>query len=174
MGKKKIQKKRKAVPKKDRRNMMTGIIIAAVISLIIAVIGLEWKFVKKYVPFFPRPLILIKYTKGDNHIAIQFMNDGTAPADYFTADIRSERGTFSIGKIFSDFELTVSGEGGSWTVISGKDILPEQKGVVNLVPNDEELHLEEPKIKSDSRYKFLDLQELTWGSEEKREDVVKK
>ena len=153
---------------------MIAIIITIVVTFVVAVMTLEWSEVKKYVPFFPRPLIRISYQIADNNISIVFENIGTAPATYFTADITAKKGVFSVKGTDSDFELITSGQGGSWTVISGKNILPQQKGVVTLIAKDADLSLNAPKLRSDSRCKFLGTLKMTWGPEESYEDYKRK
>ena len=72
------------------------------------------------------------------------------------------------------FDLDTSAKGGSWTVISGKDILPQQKGHVRLNVNNANLVLEAPKVKSDSRYEFAGSIELKIGPSETYEEYKKK
>ena len=65
----------------------------------------------------------VSYQEYDDRIFVSFENTGDAPVHYFTASITTSSGVFSVDEVVSDFELSTSGEGGSWTVISAKDIL---------------------------------------------------
>ena len=164
------KQRRRVESGKEGRNNMTGIIITAIITFVGTILLAEWNEVKKYVPFFPRPLIRISYQITENRIGIVFENIGSAPATYITADIKAENGHFSLKEIHSDFELITSGQGGSWTVISGKNILPQQKGFVTLVARDAGLTLNAPKVKSDSRCKFVGTLKMKWGPEENKKN----
>ena len=182
MSKKRVKRKRTKntkqrrtiEAKKEGRNKMIGIIITIIVTFIATIMAVEWKEVKKHIPFFPRPLIRISYQITGNSLSIVFENIGSAPATYITADIMAENGVFLMKKINSDFELVASGQGGSWTVISGKNILPQQKGIVNLIAQDADMTLKVPKVKSDSRCKFVGTLKMTWGPEESYEHYKKK
>ena len=156
-------------------------ILAVVIPVVILLITLGWPHIKKYVPFFPRPLLRISYQKQNNSaikcdalITILIENIGNAPAIYFTMDISGQNGVFSIKRVQGDFDISTSGQGGSWTIVSGKNILPQQKGYVNLAVDNINLNLEKPKVKSDSRHKFAGTVVITVGQEETYEEYKKK
>ena len=174
---KKRAKKKEAEKDTDQRQMIEprkeggSKMVVAIISIVITVLvtGLSWNKVKKYIPFFPRPLIRISYQINNNNIGIVFENIGSAPATYFTADITAKNGVFSINETYSDFELIASGQKGSvgsWTVISARNILPQQKGAVTLVARDAGLVLNVPRLRSDSRCKFVGTPKMKWGPAE--------
>ena len=114
------------------------------------------------------PLLRISYQKWEHEIIVVFENIGDAPANWFTADITSSE-PFSFGHSSADFDLNSSGRGssgvGTWTVISGKNILPQQKGMVIFKFDEGKPALSPPKVKSDSKYIFLELN-LSWGPTE--------
>jgi len=114
------------------------------------------------------PLLRISYQNWDREVIVVFENIGDAPANWFTADITSKDDPFSFGFSNADFDLHKSGGSGwgTWTVISGKNILPQQKGMVILKFDGGKAELNPPKIKSDSKYIFVNMN-LSWGPEEK-------
>ena len=62
--------------------------------------------------------------------------------------------------------MKTSGIGGSMTLISGENILPNQKGAVEIIFNQDCKELNPPKVKSDSRIKFLGTIGVSFGAEE--------
>ncbi|GAJ21256.1 unnamed protein product, partial [marine sediment metagenome] len=142
-----------------------GILITILLSIAIA----EWKEIKKYIPFLPQSLINITYfvqdksvLNPDTIITIAFENVGNARAVYLTALIRSK----DVGEWFrikdkkADFNISVSGISGSETTITCENVLPQQKGCVYLLVNNDDFILEEPKVKSNSRYRFLGTEKI--------------
>ncbi len=147
-------------------------IALSVIGVLVAVVTLivTWPELKKWLPIFPRPLIRISYQVQDDRVAVVFDNTGNAPAGYFTADIRSAGNTFSAVKASADFHLTVSGKGGTWTIVSGRDMLPQQKGMVLLSFPRGLPELKPPKVRSDARYRFVGTIEMSISPEQELED----
>ncbi|MBN2407495.1 MAG: hypothetical protein JXJ19_07340 [Elusimicrobia bacterium] len=112
-----------------------------------------------------RPFLRISYHEQETSVIILFENIGDTPANYFTADIRAEKGAFKVDRINANFELKASGESGNWTIISGKDILPLQRGSITLIKNKlfDEFILEPPVVKSDSEYEFAGTMKWKFG-----------
>lgn len=139
--------------------------VLTIIGIIIAFLGLLflWPETKKYIPFLPRPFIQISYQEQDNDISIMFENIGNAMANYITVEIKAKKGVFSIKEIYSVFELSASGKGGTMTVISGRNLLPQQKGVVRLISQSGLTSLEAPTVKSDSKYVFIGTFKISIG-----------
>jgi hypothetical protein len=90
--------------------------------------------------------------RGNGSIIVAFENTGNGPIQYFTADIKSNGGNFQIGQTI---RVTTSGIGGSWTTISGTNLLPQERASVLLSFVDPDTTLKPPEIKSDSRYEFV-------------------
>ena len=170
-AKKDTDQKQMIEPRKEGRSKLVVAIIGIVVTGLIIV--LSWNKVKKYIPFFPRPLIRISYQINNNNIGIVFENIGSAPAAYFIADITAKNGVFSINETYSDFELIVSDQRGSVrsrTVISARNILPQQKGAVTVVARDAGLVLNVPRLRSDSRCKFVGTLKMKWGPAETKKN----
>ena len=142
-------------------------IISIIITIIVSIMG--WNEIKKCIPLLPKPLMVVDYTESSNGVYVQFINIGNAPAEYFTADIKAVHDTFSIGRVNdSEFNMTTSGLGGSMTIISDRNILPQQKGGVYLVFGNRSKELEDPIVKSDNKYKFLGTLKVTVSPMEER------
>lgn len=120
----------------------------------------------------PEGLLRISYQGSeDGTIAVVFQNDGTNRIGYFTAQIRTKTGVFRVKDSNADFDLSVPpSAGGSWIVISGRDMLPGNHGCVTLQPQSKSLALERPEVTSDSPYKFIGQWTLKWGAEERSDD----
>ena len=114
-----------------------------------------WPEIKKYIPFLPKPFILFSYQQQDNNITFVIENIGNAPASYFKADVSATKSHFSIGKTSSDFVLTTAGQRGNLTTVSARNILPQQKGSIMVLFNQNSIQLEVPTVRSDSRYLFI-------------------
>jgi hypothetical protein len=141
-------------------------LLIAVIALVMASLSviITWPELKNYVPFLPKPLLRITYQHQGQLIIVLIENIGNAPANYITADITGSHGNFSINDSGADFELSTSGKGGgTWKVISCKNILPQQKGHVSLFASESTLVLNPPKVLSDSRYIFMDVGQISYG-----------
>jgi hypothetical protein len=144
----------------------------------------EWKEIKKYVPFLPQPLINITYfvqeksvlNSENTIITIAFENVGNAPAVYLTALIQSgDPGEwFKFDHKKAEFDISISGISGSETTITCKNILPQQKGFIYLHVNNNYFILKEPKVKSNSRYKFLGTVKIKAGQVETYEEYKQK
>lgn len=105
-----------------------------------------------------RPLLRISYQRkvanGKPHsVVVSIENTGDRPAGYFTADIRSKNGNFTIENTHG--EVKTSGRGGSCTVISGKDLMPSMPAAVVLSLTDSRTTLDPPIVKSDSPCQFV-------------------
>jgi hypothetical protein len=117
-------------------------------------------------------LLRVSY-QGDQNgiIAVVFKNYGSAPITYFTAQIRAKSGVFEVKDISADFSLSVPpGKGGSWIVISGREMLPGNYGAVTLRPQSANLVLEQPEVTSDSPHEFIGQWTVKFGPEERSED----
>jgi hypothetical protein len=146
-------------------------IIISILEFILILIGLilTWPQVKKHLPFLPRPLIRISYQEQDNGFLILFENIGSAPAECFTAEIRAKDKDkpFSFKDKSSDFELSVPSGYGTFAPISGRNILPKQKGHVSLIFGEGKTNLEAPEVITDSRYIFAGTFSMSFGPWEK-------
>ena len=165
-AKKDADARRTIEARKGGPSKMKGTIITITLTVVATVMALKWNEINKYIPFFPRPLIRISYQINNNNISIVFENIGSAPASYVTADISTKNGVFSVKETHSDFELIASGQGASWIVISARNMLPQQVGSVTLVARDMDLALEAPRLRSDSRCKFVGTLKIKTGPEE--------
>lgn len=111
------------------------------------------------------PFLRVSYHRtasdGSNgSVIVAFVNAGNGPVQWFTADIKSNGGTFQVGHAN---RVTTSGKGGSWTIVSGKNLLPQEKATVLLSFVDPNTTLNPPEIKSDSRYEFVGERVMTIG-----------
>ena len=109
-------------------------------------------------------------------ITIAFENVGNAPADYLTALIQSgDPGEwFKFDHKKAEFDIFVSGISGSETTITCENVLPQQKGCVYLLVNNDDFILKEPKVKSNSRYRFLGTAKIKAGQVETYEEYKQK
>ena len=157
-------------------------IIGILISILFTIA--EWEEIKKYVPFLPQPLINISYFVQEKSvlnpentiITIAFENIGNAPAPYLTALIQSgDPGEwFKFDHKKAEFDISISGISGSVTTITCENILPQQKGFVYLLVNNNDFILKEPKVKSNSRYRFLGTAKIKAGQIETYEEYKQK
>jgi hypothetical protein len=145
---------------------LIAFLLSVIASLLAGIILIAWRPLKKYIPFVKKPFIRVSYQSCGKHFVIMIENRGNAPAQFFTADITSKRGLFSKMGIDAPFELLAPGEGGSWTVISARNILPQQLGAVEFQAEGAVLELNPPKMESDSRTKFVGHITSIWGPEE--------
>ncbi|MCJ7790776.1 MAG: hypothetical protein MUP69_11515 [Candidatus Atribacteria bacterium] len=158
-------------------------IIGILIAILIFIIT-EWGEIKKYVPFLPQPLIYITYFVQEKSvlnpentiITIAFENVGNAPAIYLTALIKSKDAGewFKFDHKKAEFGISISGISGSVTTITCENILPQQKGFIYLLANNNDFILEEPKVKSNSRYRFLGIAKIKAGQVETYEEYKQK
>ena len=158
-------------------------IIGILITILLFSIA-EWKEIKKYVPFLPQSLINITYFVQEKSvlnpentiITIAFENVGNAPAVYLTALIRSKDAGewFRVRNKKADFNISVSGISGSETTITCENVLPQQKGCVYLLVNNDDFILKKPKVKSNSRYRFLGTAKIKVGQVETYEEYKQK
>ena len=158
-------------------------IITILITLLLFTIA-EWKEIKKYVPFVPQPFINITYFVQEKSalnpkntiITIAFENIGNAPAPYLTAFIQSgDPGEwFKFDRKKAEFDISISGISGSETTITCENILPQQKGFIYLYVNNNDFILKEPKVKSNSRYRFLGTLKIKAGQVETLEEYKQK
>jgi hypothetical protein len=137
------------------------------VILAILVAFLNWPEVRNRVPFLPKPQLRISYQKQDKLVSVVVENIGNAEASYLTMDIHSKDGVFRPVDSYADFEISTSGKGGSWTVITGRKILPQQRGRVTLELTRSDMMLEPPAVRSDSRHSFVGPINITLGSERK-------
>lgn len=164
-----------------KKNMM--LVISILITILLFTIA-EWKEIKKYVPFLPQPLINITYFVQEKSIlypkntivTIAFENVGNAPAVYLTALIQSKNPGewFKVKDKKADFNISVSAISGSQTTITCENILPQQKGCVYLLVNNDDFILKKPKVKSNSRYRFLGTAKIKVGQVETYEEYKQK
>lgn len=176
------KKGRNKKKKKESRKMGVALAIIGIL-LTLAIFYFSVPEMRKYVPFLPKPFIIISYHKQhgsdlnpDTTILINIENRGNAPANYFTADIeaRTPQEWFSIKGARAKFDISTSGQAGSRITISAQKILPQQRGTVWLTTDNSKLELKPPKIKSDSRCKFIGTQEIKIGTVETYEEYKNK
>jgi len=141
-----------------------GGVIVGIVALIVAGLGV-WPEARNRVPFLPKPLLRISYQKQDKLVSVVVENIGNAEAGYITMDIHSKDGVFSLVDSHADFEISTSGKGGSWTVITARKILPQQRGRVTLELSRSDMMLEPPAVKSDSLHSFVGTINITLGPE---------
>lgn len=142
-------------------NMIITIVAGVLVGIILMALNAQ----KGRFPFAKKPFIVVSYQGCGKHLAVVICNRGNAPAQYFTADITSKNGIFSIMETDAPFELVAPGDGGSWMTISARNILPQQYGAVELRVDSPVLDLDPPRMQSDSRTKFIGTIISTWGPE---------
>ncbi len=109
-------------------------------------------------------------------ITVVFENIGNAPASYLTALIKSGNPGewFKFDHKKAEFDISISGISGSETTITCKNILPQQKGSIYLSVYNDDFILKEPKVKSNSQYRFLGTVKIKAGQVETREEYKQK
>lgn len=142
--------------------MIVGIVGVIVTILVASLVSPE---VRNRVPFLPKPLLRISYQKEDKLLSVVVDNIGNAEASYITMDIESKDGVFRPIDSHGDFEISTSGKFGSWTVITGRRILPQQKGHVTLELTRSDMTVEPPVVRSDSLHSFVGTLNSTLGGE---------
>jgi hypothetical protein len=141
--------------------------IVGIVAVIVAILVgfFVWPEVRNRVPFLPKPLLRISYQKNDKLLSVVVENIGNAEASYITMDIESKDGVFRPVDSHGDFEISASGKFGSWTVITGRRILPQQKGYVTLELTRSDMTVEPPVVRSDSLHSFVGTLKITLGAE---------
>jgi hypothetical protein len=150
---------------------LISLVVAALsLAVSVAAVILGWPAIKKYVPLVPKSHLRFVYEEMANGRAYALVidNNGNAEAGYFKAEIKSHQ-DYSVKKGHSDFELHVSGLGGNWTTVTGRNILPGHKGAVVFLSVDGPMQLAEPKITSDSRYTYYGKMRVKAGPAQRTE-----
>jgi len=115
-----------------------------------------------------RLLVRYDYQAEGRIVAVVFTNDGLVPVAWFTVEVVSESCPFDIGHMSDSASVSVSGLGGTFTTISGRDLLPGERGYVELSSTDgSELRLDPPKILTDAESAFAGSIRLEWGPEQR-------